>query len=51
MVFLLQRFEVIPRREVELGYGPGGPPVLRNNKVLELLRRLKDIGCLGAEEI
>lgn len=36
---------------LKLGYGPGGPPVLSKEDLLQLLRQMRDIGCLTIEEI
>jgi hypothetical protein len=36
---------------LKLGYGPGGPPVLGKEDVLQLVRQLRDIGCITREEI
>jgi hypothetical protein len=36
---------------LKLGYGPGGPPVLGKESVLQLLRQLRNIGCLTHDEI
>jgi len=36
---------------LKLGYGPGGPPVLRKEQVFQLLLQMKVMGCLSPEEI
>ena len=36
---------------LKLGYGPGGPPVLGKEQVLQMMRQMKFIGCLTQEEI
>jgi len=36
---------------LKLGYGPGGPPVLGKDDVLQLIKQLRDIGCITREEI
>ena len=36
---------------LKLGYGPGGPPVLGKKSLLQLLRKLRDMGCLSHDEI
>ena len=32
---------------LKLGYGPGGPPVLRVRRVRDLMEELTKIGCQG----
>jgi hypothetical protein len=36
---------------LKLGYGPGGPPVLGKEQVLQMMRQMKSMGCLSQEEI
>lgn len=36
---------------LKLGYGPGGPPVLGSDQILELLKRLIDLGFISFEKI
>lgn len=36
---------------LKLGYGPGGPPVLNKEQILQMLRQMKSIGCLTQNEI
>jgi hypothetical protein len=36
---------------LKLGYGPGGPPVLGNVDVLQLVRQLREIGCISQKDI
>jgi len=36
---------------LKLGYGPGGPPVLGKEQVLQMLRKMKSIGYLTQDEI
>lgn len=36
---------------LKLGYGPGGPPVLGKEQVLQMLKLMKSMGCLSQAEI
>ena len=36
---------------IKLGYGPGGPPVLSKEQVLQLLKKMKSMGCLSQVDI
>jgi hypothetical protein len=36
---------------LKLGYGPGGPPVLGKEQVLQMMRQMKSMGCLSQAEI
>lgn len=36
---------------LKLGYGPGGPPVLGKEQVLQMLKKMKSMGCITQEEI
>jgi hypothetical protein len=36
---------------LKLGYGPGGPPVLEMQQVVDLVRKLSDLRCLPQDEI
>ena len=36
---------------LKLGYGPGGPPVLGKQQVLQILKQMKSMGCLSQKEI
>ncbi len=36
---------------LKLGYGPGGPPVLGKEQVLQMLKQMKSLGCLTQQEI
>lgn len=36
---------------LKLGYGPGGPPVLSKEQVLQMMRQMKSMGCLSQVEI
>jgi len=36
---------------LKFGYGPGGPPVLGKEQVLQMLRQLRSMGCLSQKEI
>ncbi len=38
-------------RSVKLGSGPGGPPVLETDKLLELIRTLTSMKCLDAKAV
>jgi hypothetical protein len=40
-----------PAGRLKLGYGPGGPPVLGKAKLLELLRRLLEVGVISPDEL
>ena len=40
-----------PGGRLKLGYGPGGPPVLTAEKVVELVKKMIERGCLDKTEV
>jgi len=36
---------------LKLGYGPGGPPVLGENQIVELIKTMVQRGCIDSEKL